>query len=151
MNLVDLQELLDRAQITDVIVRTALAQDAHDWQAVADCFAPEAVYLHPGGRMEGVEAIVERSRRALEPLDGSQHLIGSIQVTVAGDDGRTTSYFQAQHVRHAAAGGALYAIAGTYHDTFARRHGQWRIVERRQEYSWREGNPAVIVRDSVAT
>jgi uncharacterized protein (TIGR02246 family) len=150
MNVADLQILIDRTQVTDVIVRTALAQDARDWQAVADCFADDAVYLHPGGRMDGVEAIVERSRRALQPLDASQHLVSSIHVSVEGDTASSTAYFQAQHVRKAAAGGELYTIAGTYRDTFSRQRGQWRIVERRQEYSWRDGNPAVIVRGPVA-
>ena len=37
-------------------------------------------------------------------------------------------------------------IAGTYRDRLRRTSDGWRIVERVQEYSWRSGNPDVIVR-----
>ncbi len=91
-------------------------------------------------------AIVGRARAALEPLDASQHLLGSILVTVEGDDARATSYFHAQHVRAGAPGGDLYVIAGTYRDRLRRGAEGWEILERVQEYSWRSGNPEVIVR-----
>jgi uncharacterized protein (TIGR02246 family) len=142
----DLRQLIDRQAVTDLLVRYVLALDSHDWEAVAGCFAPDAVFLHPGGQVEGPAAIVSRARAALEPLDGSQHLLGSISVTVDGDAARATSYFHAQHVRAGAPGGDLYVIAGTYRDRLRRDAGGWVIVERAQDYSWRSGNPEVIVR-----
>ena len=118
----------------------------HDWDAYAACFEPDAVYLHPKGRIEGVAPIVDRSRAALGALDSCQHLVGSIHIAVDGDTAHTTSYFHAQHVRAAAPGGELFVISGTYEDVLRRRDGTWRISERRQSYSARWGNPAVIVR-----
>jgi 3-phenylpropionate/cinnamic acid dioxygenase small subunit len=141
-----LQWLVDRELVHDVLVRCALAQDAHDWDALSGCFEPDAVYVHPRGRIDGVDGIVERSRVALGALDSSQHLLGSIQVSVDGDEARSTCYFQAQHVREDAPGGPLYVIAGTYRDRMTRRSGQWRIGERVQSYTWRDGNPDVVHR-----
>lgn len=138
--------LLDRAAIEDVVVRCAIAQDSHDWDGVADCFEATAVYIHPAGRIDGVQEIVGRSRAALGALDASQHLIGSIQITIDGDSATAMSYFHAQHVRAAAVGGDLFVISGTYSDRLTRRDGTWRIAERRQTYTSRSGNPAVIVR-----
>ena len=146
-----LQSLVDRNDVHDVLVRCAIGQDAHDWQAVADCFEPDATYLHPGGRIEGSDGIVERARAALTPLDASQHLLGTILVTITGDEAGSTTYFQAQHVRAAAPGGSLYLIAGTYRDRLTRRDGSWRISERVQTYTWRDGNRSVIVRDPTPT
>jgi len=140
------QWLTDRELVHDVIVRGALAQDAHDWEALTECFDPDAVYVHPSGRLEGASAIVQRSRAALEALDASQHLVGSIRVVVDGDNASATSYFHAQHVRAAAEGGELYVIAGTYSDRLSRRSGTWKIVERVQTYTWRDGNREVVVR-----
>ena len=80
----DLRDVIDRQAVSDLLVRYVLALDSHDWEAVAGCFAPDAVFLHPGGQVAGPGAIVSRARAALEPLDGSQHLLGSI----AGDGRR---------------------------------------------------------------
>jgi len=132
--------------VADLLVRYVHALDAGDWDTVAACFAPDAVFAHPGGRVEGAAAIVARAQAALGPLDTSQHLLGSILVTVDDDTARATSYFHAQHVRAAASGGDLYVIAGTYRDRLRRTADGWEIVERVQEYSWRNGNPDVIVR-----
>lgn len=133
--------------VRNVIAKTAISQDARDWDAHAACYAPDARYTHPKGEIEGVQGIVDRSKAALTPLDSTQHLVGSVHVVVDGDTAESTAYFVAQHVREAAVGGRLFVIAGTYKDTFALQEGTWRIVHRRQTYSWRDGNPDVIVRN----
>ena len=141
------EELALRAVAHDTVVRTAHAQDARDWAAYAQCFHTDVVYLHPGGRIDGIDTVITRSEKALGPLDSAQHLIGSVLVTVHADRAEVVSYFRAQHVRAAAEGGPLYTIAGTYRDTLTEgADGQWRISQRVQEYSWRDGNPAVIIR-----
>jgi len=142
----DIQAVVDQQQISDVLTRYVLSQDAHDWVTYAACFTPDAVFAHPGGQIDGAEGIVARARRALEPLTASQHLLGSILVVVDGDTATSTSYFHAQHVRSGAPGGDLYVIAGTYRDRLARTPDGWRISRRDQDYLWRSGNPAVIIR-----
>jgi len=138
--------LAARLDVHDVIVGVALDQDARDWASLAGRFDANAIYDHPRGRLEGADAIVERARAALAPLDACQHLIGSVLVTVDDDTATAISYFQAQHVRAVAPGGPLYTIAGTYRDRLARRDGLWLITHRAQSYAWRDGNPAVIIR-----
>ncbi len=136
----------DRQSVADLGVRYVLALDSKDWDTVADCFTPDAVFLHPGGRVDGPDGIVARARGALEPLDASQHLIGSQLVEVDGDEASMVAYFQAQHVRAAAEDGPLYTIAGSYRDRLRRTASGWQIYERVQAYAWKSGNPAVIVR-----
>lgn len=142
----ELEALRARADVHDALVRLALAQDANDWETLTDCFEPDATYDHPGGRLEGAAEIVERSRNALARLDGSQHLVGSFLIEVDGDAATSTSYFQAQHVKRDTPGGDLLIIAGIYRDRLRRRDGRWRVAHRTQEYSWRDGNPAVTKR-----
>ncbi len=137
---------LDRGEICDRIARLAHAQDDQDWDAIAAAFMKDAVYVHPGGRLEGVDEIVERKRNALRVLDASQHLIGSIAVEVTGDSATSRAYFQAQHVRKDTPGGDLYTIAGTYDDQWVRTPGGWRIAVRTQTYTWRSGNRDVVAR-----
>src|SRR3954451_20371290 len=104
------QALLDRDEIASRIARLAYAQDEKDWDAVGAAYVAGAVYVHPGGQLEGAAAIVERTKSALGALDTSQHLIGSVDITVEGDSAASTAYFQAQHVRAGTPGGDLYVI-----------------------------------------
>jgi SnoaL-like domain len=110
------------------------------------CFTGAPSFVHPGGRLEGFEAILARTRSALESLDASQHLLGNVVTAVDGDTAHATSYFQAQHVRAGTPGGDTYIIAGSYTDTPARTSGGWKIAERAQLYLWRDGNRAVVSR-----
>jgi hypothetical protein len=140
------RRLGDRADIHDLLVRLAIAQDERDWDALTDCFRPDAVYVHPGGELAGVEAIVDRTRNALTPLDASQHLLGTILVTVGEHDASAVTYFHAQHLRRGVPGGELFVIAGTYRDRLVRDADRWRIARRTQEYTWRDGNADVTRR-----
>jgi hypothetical protein len=142
----DLQRLIDRQEIADLCVRYTFALDTKDWALLESCFTGTPAFVHPGGRLEGFEAILARSRGALESLDTSQHLLGNVVADVDGDTARATSYFQAQHVRAGTPGGDTYIIAGSYTDTLARTPGGWKIAERVQVYLWREGNCAVVRR-----
>ena len=144
------RRIADRAEIHDLLVTLALAQDARDWTTLGDCFTPDAAYVHPGGELVGVEPIVARTRTALTPLDASQHLLGTILVTVAETGASAVTYFQAQHVRRGTEGGDLYTIAGTYRDRLERcDDGRWRVAHRTHEYTWRDGNPAVTRRNTA--
>ncbi len=142
----DVRSVIDRQAVSDLLVGYVLALDRRDWETVAKCFASDAAFIHPAGRVEGRDSIVGRAQAALDPLDASQHLLASILVTVEGDNAQATSYFHAQHVRAGATGGDLYVIAGTYRDRLRRDADGWAIFERVQDYSWRSGNPEVIVR-----
>jgi ketosteroid isomerase-like protein len=141
-----LSALQDRVDIANRIARLAHAQDAQDWVAISAAFVADAVYVHPGGRLEGVDEIVERTRNALRVLDASQHLVGSITVEVDGDTASSLACFQAQHVRNSTPGGDLYTIAGTYDDRWVRTPDGWRIASRTQTYNWRSGNRDVVAR-----
>jgi len=142
----DLQRLIDRQEIADLCARYTFALDTRDWALLESCFTAAPAFVHPGGRLEGFEAILARSRGALESLDASQHLLGNVVAEVDGDTARATCYFQAQHVRAGTPGGDTYIIAGSYADTLARTPDGWKIAERVQVYLWRDGNRAVVRR-----
>ena len=139
-------ELVDKQEIADLCARYTFALDQLDWPALRGCFTDEPVFVHPGGRIEGIDRIIERARGALEPLDASQHLLGNILIEVDGHDAASICYFQAQHVRAGTPGGATYLIAGSYADHLVRTTQGWRIAERVQIYLWRDGNRAVVAR-----
>ena len=144
-----LRALVDRQEIADLCARCAYALDRKDWESVRACFTDDPVFMHPGGRVEGVDGIVERARGALEPLDASQQLLGNVPVEmdeVYDDAARSICYFQAQHVRAGSPGGDTYIIAGSYADWLVRTDKGWRIAHRDQVYLWRDRNRAVVQR-----
>ena len=80
-----LQNLLDRDAIHDVLVCYATSLDDRDWDRLAGCFTDDAIADYGAGIFEGPEAIVGLCRQMLEPLELSQHLLGSFEITVTGE------------------------------------------------------------------
>jgi hypothetical protein len=138
--------LADRLAIIDVTIAYTWALDTHDWDALDDVFLPDAT-ASLAEELEGREAIKRRIRRALDPLDDSQHMVSNHDVRVDGDTATCRCYLQAQHVRRAANGGPNFIIGGRYEDRLVRTTAGWRIAHRALTMMWAEGNPVVVGRD----
>jgi ketosteroid isomerase-like protein len=135
--------LADRQAIVDLTVDYCWALDDRDWDALDRVFTPDAT-AELLADLAGVEAIKARVRRALEPLDDSQHLVATHQVRIDGDRATCRCYLQAQHVRRGVEGGENYIVAGRYEDEMVRTADGWRIARRVLVPMWTEGNPAVV-------
>lgn len=140
------QELADRRDIDDVLVRYAHALDSHDWDLLRTVFTADAVadFLELGGVNTGIDAIVKLIAGVLSGLDASQHLIGSVAAEVDGDSATARCYLQAQHVFEGVEGGDHYLVGGTYVDDLVRTPEGWRIKHRTLHASWMSGNPGVF-------
>ncbi|MGI5159149.1 nuclear transport factor 2 family protein [Microbispora sp. CA-102843] len=138
--------LQDRLDIAELLARYCFALDDRDWGLLEQVFTEDAAAEYGlAGHPRGLPAIVEVVRASLEPLDASQHFVGTslVEATGAGEaKGRT--YLIAQHIRHGTPGGDLYTIAGTYVDRFVRTRDGWRIANRHLTHTWTQGNPAVL-------
>jgi 3-phenylpropionate/cinnamic acid dioxygenase small subunit len=141
-----LEHLCDRMEIIDLLHRYAISLDSRDWQRLATCFTVDAVALYGPvlGRQDGFAAIEKLCRTALEPLDSSQHLIGSHALEIDGDRARARCYLHAQHTKAGTAGGDNFTIGGTYVDELVRTDAGWRIRQRELIILWQEGNPRVL-------
>lgn len=134
--------LRDRAAIIDVTVRYAWALDMRSWDDLDAVFLPDAT-AYMTEDLQGRDAIKDRVRRALEPLDASQHIIANHQITVIGDQASCRCYLQAQHVREAAGRSPNFIVAGRYEDQLVRTTDGWRIAHRNLVIMWTDGNPSV--------
>lgn len=143
-----LREIRDRLEIEALLARYASALDARDWSRLAGCFSPDAVVDYGGalGRCQGPDAVVALVRGILEPLDASQHLIGTLEVELAGDVARAQCALQAQHVLRDCEGGPHFLVGGRYRDELVRTPAGWRIRRRTLEIVWQDGNPRVVAR-----
>lgn len=138
-----LTDLVDRAAIVDLTIRYAWALDNRQWSELDHVFTADAT-AHLTEPLDSRSAIKDRVRRALEPLDFSQHIVANHQIVLEGDRASCRCYLHAQHVRHAAEGSPNYVVAGHYEDQLARTAEGWRITRRELVITWTDGNPSVV-------
>ena len=138
------QQLLERDAIQEILVRYATSLDDRNWDRLATCFTEDAVADYGTGVFEGPTAIAGLCRQMLEPLEVSQHLLGTIEIIVDGENATSRCYFHAQHVKPGLDEGTQLIIAGTYEDSLRKVDGQWRIQHRKLIATWQSGNPKVL-------
>lgn len=134
----------DRQDIHDLCSRYVIALDERDWSALRAVFADDALMAFAMGKGEvsGADAIVDSIATDLQPLEMTQHLIGTVLPRVDGDIAQCTSYFWAQHEK--VAGGGQLMISGAYEDELVRTDEGWRITHRTQTVLWRRGDSSVV-------
>ena len=136
-------QLADRRALVDLTIAYSYALDDRRFDDLDDVFLPAAT-AELGRPLEGRDAIKDRIRDALVPLDASQHLVATHQVRLDGDRATGCCYLQAQHVRAGTDGGSLFMVGGRYEDRYVRTADGWRIARRALVVLWTDGNPAVL-------
>ena len=134
----------DRADIIDLTHRYCWALDENDWDALDAVFLPDATALLGTRRANNRQEIKATCSAALSPLDASQHIAATHQITVDGDRATCRCYLHAQHIRNGAAAGPNYIVGGRYDDELVRTSDGWRIRHRTLTVMWTEGNVGVI-------
>lgn len=145
------QHLADQLAIVQLLNRYGFALDDRDWEALRTCFTADAVYTFSHGlRVEGFDEIAGVCRRALDPLDLSQHIVTNHLVELSGDRATARSYLHGQHVRRGIPDGETYIVAGRYTDELVRTPDGWRICARDLTSLWEAGNPLVLERNRLS-
>lgn len=141
-----IDELLAERAIREGLARFARVLDRKDWAALPDVFATDVTFDYGLGEQAGLEALTANMRRFLDVCGPSQHLIGSITVTVDPGHAAATScaYVQARHQRPADSGGAVFDSNGEYVDRWEKRSEGWRIVRRDALWQTQSGDAAII-------
>lgn len=140
----DFQAVLDEQAIIRCLGRFARVLDNREWDRIGDVFAADVVFDYGDGREQsGIEALRQQFRRFLDVCGPSQHLLGSIIVSVDGDGVTSRAYVQA---RHQGAGEipSFFDANGEYVDRWQRLPEGWRIVRRDVRWLMHMGDPAVL-------
>lgn len=131
-----LRELLDHHAIEKVLKRYARALDEKNYDALDDCFTPEAHidYTCAGGPQGPYSQIKPWLAQVLEPLPEMQHFTTNVELAIDGDAATGTSYTLNVNGMHDAAGELRHMIVGAqYIDRFVRTPHGWRIEYRREQ------------------
>jgi 3-phenylpropionate/cinnamic acid dioxygenase small subunit len=128
----DLQQLIDRAEINDVLLRYSEALNAADWDTWASCFTEDAqlVYTTAGGIAGSVADAVAWLSQTMLAFDMRIGRISNVLTTfVSGSEARVSSQYSMM-MRLAGETPTYIEAAGWYDDTVVRTADGWRLANR---------------------
>ncbi|MEX6724119.1 nuclear transport factor 2 family protein [Parapedomonas caeni] len=146
----DLQTLLDRERIRDLVHRYALAIDSRDWQAYRACFTDEVALdfaaasgAPPTWRTRSADDWVAECQAFFSRLTATQHIPALLAVDIAGDRATGFKQLHAQHYCNRFPA-PVQTMTGRYAFEAVRDGDRWRFARLRLHVGWMEGDPAII-------
>lgn len=163
----ELQDLLDRRDIYEVLTRYSRALDRCDVELMKSVYWPDGTDSHgvfDGNAADFAEFIVREIQNWFEV---TMHGLMNVHMEIDGDRAATETYLFAYHkVRADKAAdifGARYMqmfdrkgldpehhhfyFGGRYLDRFERRNGEWRIFHRQVVMDWNDNRPSGEILD----
>ena len=137
-----LQELADRAEITDLLTRQGLWLDERRFDETASVFTEDATVETLGGRAEGIEALTEQARRNHTAYDRTQHITTNAAIDLDGDRAVVRANLIAAFVRNdgTAVPEPALLLGERYHFDAVRTPQGWRFSRVRVTPVWRWGS-----------
>lgn len=141
----DLQELSDRAEITDAITRYTLAVDEGDFDRLDTVFTPDAHidYTESGGVVDAYPVVKAWLAEALPAFSQHRlHSVGQIAFDFAagGDTAEVTAYFDnPMRIADGKGGERIVEVGGRYRHSFVRTDAGWRSRRLHEQVVWTRG------------
>ena len=147
----DLNEIIERERIRDVIYRYCEAVDAKDWDNVMASFTPDAKISH--GSYDGpAETFLGFVQGILNKMTATVHVIGGTTISIDGNRAKLSTAFTSFHsipgkydeVGPVKTGGVDtdWIVSGRYVDNLVKIDGEWKISERRASNDWTRVQPS---------
>jgi 3-phenylpropionate/cinnamic acid dioxygenase small subunit len=137
-----LQQISDRIEIDDLLIRYTVAIDTKDWELLDMVFTPDAKvdYTTSGGIKGDYPEVRAWLAKALALFDMTQHLISNSVVRIDGDTATArTMVFNPMGRDDGKGGLSLFYVGAWYDDKLVRTPEGWRITERFEEQAFLEG------------
>ena len=150
-----LQELSDRAEIQDLIVRYGWAIDTKDWELLDTIFTPDA-FLDYSSNPGGAKGVYPEARAwladVLRYFPVTQHLMANTQVSLDGD--RATARTMVYNPQGAATRSGkphFFYVGARYDDELVRTADGWKISQRVETSLFMDGTlpPELILPDEA--
>jgi ketosteroid isomerase-like protein len=128
----DSRTLGDIEAIRAVLTLYAKSLDRLDFAAMKRVFTPDATgNYHETGSYQGVDQLSGLFARVLGQCGPTQHLLGSMDIQVRGDEATASTYLQAIHIGSKPGfEGKRLTVWGEYRDQLVRTPEGWRIRHR---------------------
>jgi hypothetical protein len=138
----DVQELIDREQIRDVIHRLCRGMDRVDEHLMRSSYHPGALDRH--GALDGPAETFVDNLLAHNMYTAMWHGVSNILIDFQGGNLAQAETYVTAHCYQRAGSqphGDVIVYVGRYRDRFERQNGEWRIAERVVILDWSEQRP----------
>lgn len=134
--LADIDRLKSAESIRECITRISRATDRIDELLFRSAFHSDAK-IHCGEMFDGdadawIEQVLTHQKKQVQV----QHMVGNIQIRIDGDEAVAESYELARHKTPIRGEYCDLILAMRTLDRFARRNGEWRIIDRTKLIDW---------------
>lgn len=140
----DVQQISDRLEIEEVLIRYTRAIDTGDWDALDTVFTPDAAidYTQTGGIAGGYPTVKAWLAENLPLFPRRMHTLGQVEIRTApdADEADVAAYFTNPMVLVQPDGSELlWEFGGIYHHRMVRTPEGWRSRELLEELVWKRG------------
>jgi len=138
-----LQEISDRFEINDLLIRYTRAIDTKDYALLDSCFTPDAHvdYTSSGGTSGKYPEVRAWLEKALAPFPSMMHFVGNTTLELDGDRASSRTYvINPMGLPKEDGGLQVFTVCAHYVDKLVRTPEGWRIAERIEETVLMNGN-----------
>lgn len=138
-----IQELHDRARITDLISELARHLDTRDFDGLRDLFTQDATVSTPGGTSHGHDALVDQARRRHSADKGIQHIVTNLLIDHGDDDtARVRANLLVSFAKTGIDDPAPFVLGEVYNFLVRRTPAGWRLAALTSTPIWTINRPA---------
>jgi uncharacterized protein (TIGR02246 family) len=134
-----IEQLVDEAAISKLLVSVGAALDRKNWTGYANNFTEDGVFEIMGQVRKGREEIAAGPGRDLERFDRLQHFSSNHVITLEGDRATASHYLLGIHVPDEAEPHRHADIGGRYLCKCLRTKDGWKLTHLRLEIFWTAG------------
>ena len=134
-----MQEISDRLEIQELLIRYSHAVDTADWDAFEQVFTDDAVidYTEMGGPRGGVKETRAFLESTMPTFASYQHMLGNTVLELEGDTARArTICFNPMALNRGESEPHIFFCGLWYRDVLVRSAAGWRIQDRYEERSY---------------
>jgi hypothetical protein len=138
----EVQALLDKQAITEVLVRYCRGADRGDADLMAAAYHPDATEDHGGTFSGAADDYMKMIREVLPKAGVMTHVITNISIDLTGPDRALSECYFLTFSRRTTKGETFDSLTlARAVDRFEKRNGEWKIAERRLAWEWNHEMP----------
>lgn len=145
----DLQQLLDKDAIRDLVLRYCRAIDRRDYDALAELYHDDATDDHSPMYQGSAKGYLEWLPSMLETMTVTSHMVQNHLIVVDGDRAEGEVSMISYHLTRDPDGADIeIVIGGRYLDHYEKRDAVWRFARRKIVMDWNQIQPSLCQWDS---
>lgn len=133
-----LQWLVDRADITDHVVRYARCIDTQDWQGWAELFTDDGILEVPFDNVTK-DRLASFLAKNLQHYPATQHMMSNFEISIDGDVARSRHYLHSSHIPDEDEPMRHSDVGGWYDADYRRTVDGWRFTRVSLTFLWQDG------------